>query len=61
MVPGQSAPIAHAKKRELPEWYKPYTLNYFGNGWLAVTILGTCLCKIYPKLTLLIINSCLLI
>ena len=34
LVPGSEAPLAYVGKRDFPEWYRPYTLNYFGHGFL---------------------------
>ena len=37
---GDLPQYAHQKVREFPEWYKPYTLNYLGHGWLAFFLSG---------------------
>ena len=33
---GTEAPIARADTRAFPDWYKPYTFNYSGEGYLAL-------------------------
>jgi len=37
---GELAPQAYTGYREFPDWYKPYTTNYFGNGFLIISIVG---------------------
>lgn len=37
---GDLAPNAYTGYREFPEWYKPYTTNYFGNGFLFCSVVG---------------------
>ena len=31
---GSDSVILDQRVREFPDWYKPYTLNYFGHGYL---------------------------
>ena len=33
---GDQAPLAHQDTRAFPDWYKPYTFNYSGDGYLAL-------------------------
>ena len=40
MTEGQQAPLAHQSMREFPSWYKPYGLNYMGEGYAALLVLG---------------------
>jgi hypothetical protein len=37
---GDLAPNAYTGYKEFPDWYKPYTTNYFGNGFLFCSIVG---------------------
>jgi hypothetical protein len=32
--PGDSAPFAYTGKKNFPDWYKPYLVNYYGHGYL---------------------------
>ena len=43
MKVGDSAPLAHQDTRKFPDWYKPYTFNYHGEGYLALFFGGMCL------------------
>ena len=43
MKVGDSAPLAHQDIRKFPDWYKPYTFNYNGDGYLALFFGGLCL------------------
>ncbi len=36
MKVGDVAPLAHQDTRAFPDWYKPYTFNYNGEGYLAL-------------------------
>ena len=36
MTVGQAAPLAHQDTRQFPAWYRPYTFNYSGEGYLAL-------------------------
>ena len=38
---GDSAPKAYIGKLHFPEWYRPYLLNYHGNGYLVAYYLLT--------------------
>ena len=40
MVEGQQAPLAHTNMREFPSWYKPYGLNYQGEGYTMLIFFG---------------------
>ena len=40
---GDAAPFAHQDTRSFPDWYKPYTFNYSGEGYLALFFGGFCL------------------
>ena len=33
---GDQAPLAHQDTRQFPDWYKPYTFNYHGDGYMAL-------------------------
>ena len=37
---GAAAPNAHQNIRKFPDWYKPYTFNYTGEGYFVVALLG---------------------
>ena len=37
---GDKAQYAHQNVREFPDWYKPYSLNYLGEGWLCLFLSG---------------------
>ena len=43
MTEGQQAPLAHTNMREFPSWYKPYGLNYMGEGYTALIFFGFCI------------------
>ena len=43
MKVGDKAPLAHQDTRKFPDWYKPYTFNYHGDGYLALFFGGLCL------------------
>ena len=43
MQVGDSAPIARQDTRAFPDWYKPYTFNYSGDGYLALFFGGLCI------------------
>lgn len=34
---GDLAPKAYVGKIKFPEWYRPYSLNYYGHGYLVVS------------------------
>ena len=40
---GDEAPLAQNDVRSFPDWYKPYTFNYTGEGYLALFFGGFCL------------------
>ena len=40
MVEGHQAPLAHTNMREFPSWYKPYGLNYQGEGYTMLIFFG---------------------
>ena len=40
MQVGDEAPLARQDVRKFPEWYKPYTLNYDGDGYLILMFSG---------------------
>ena len=40
---GEAAPLAHNDTRAFPDWYRPYTFNYSGEGYLALFFGGLCL------------------
>ena len=42
MKEGDLPHYAHQNVREFPDWYKPYSFNYSGNGWLALGFGGIC-------------------
>ena len=37
---GAEAPLAHQDVRQFPAWYKPYTFNYSGDGYLVGMFAG---------------------
>jgi hypothetical protein len=37
---GDLAPLAHQDTRAFPDWYKPYTFNYSGDGYLILFFSG---------------------
>jgi len=43
LVPGSESPNAYVGKREFPKWYRPYTMNYFGNGFIISAFLTGCM------------------
>ena len=60
-IPGSSAPSAWNGKREFPEDYKPYLINYKRHGFLSVVFFFICLmnytlneelCKLQGRKTL---------
>ena len=42
LKPGSEAPLGYIGKKDFPDWYKPYTFNYYGNGFLIVAFLTGC-------------------
>ena len=34
--PGDEAPLGYLGKKHFPDWYKPYSYNYYGNGFLLL-------------------------
>ena len=42
MQVGEVAPLAHQDTRAFPDWYKPYTFNYSGDGYLLLFFFGLC-------------------
>lgn len=45
LKPGQEAPIGYVGKKEYPDWYKPYSYNVKGTGFLvSFFALGCVLC-----------------
>ena len=42
---GSEAPIAYKGKKEFPEYYRPYLLNYQGHGYLIVMFSFFVYCK----------------
>ena len=43
MKVGDKAPLAHQDVRKFPDWYKPYTFNYNGDGYMALFFGVMCL------------------
>ena len=43
LAPGSESPLAYVGKREFPEWYRPYTMNYFGHGFLICAFMTSCM------------------
>ena len=41
---GDKAHLAHQNVRKFPDWYKPYGLNYQGDGWLAFFLGAFAIC-----------------
>ena len=37
---GDQAPLAHQDTRQFPDWYKPYSWNYHGDGYMALFFAG---------------------
>ena len=37
---GDKAQLANQNVRVFPDWYKPYGMNYMGEGWLAFFLVG---------------------
>ena len=37
---GEHAPLAQQKVRKFPDWYKPYSFNYHGEGYFLLFFLG---------------------
>lgn len=53
LKPGSEAPLGYVGKKEFPDWYKPYSFNYNGHGFLIVSVLTSCfLAYIVTKETL---------
>ena len=40
MQVGDEAPLARQDVRKFPEWYKPYSFNYDGDGYLILMFSG---------------------
>ena len=40
MQVGDTSPVAHQDLRKFPDWYKPYTFNYYGDGYLVLFFAG---------------------
>jgi hypothetical protein len=40
LKPGSEAPLGYIGKKDFPDWYKPYSFNYYGNGFLVVAFLS---------------------
>lgn len=47
LVAGSEAPLAWTGKKEFPDWYRPYLLNYQGNGYMFMALLALTLLGIY--------------
>jgi len=45
LTPGSEAPNAWQAKKEFPEYYRPYLLNYQGHGYLIVIFSFFGICK----------------